>query len=58
MIELTKEETEKLRELFWKAKESEEALKGALNETALAHGADLEKARWNVSADFKRLVKV
>jgi hypothetical protein len=57
-MELTKKETETLRALFWAFQEAQGALNRALNETALAHGANLETERWNASSDFKRLEKI
>ena len=58
MKDLTKNETEKLRLLHWELLEAQERLKKALNDIALAHGCDLEKERWNVTPDFRRLEKV
>jgi hypothetical protein len=57
-MDLTKKETETSRALYWSLQEAQGSLNKALNETALAHGLNVEKERWKVSNDFKRFEQV
>ena len=56
--ELTPKETDRLRSLYWKLQEAQGELNNALNETALSHKLDIEREQWNVSQDFKFLVRI
>ena len=58
MTKLTEKETARLRELHWKLLEAQTALNEAANEVGLAHGCNIEKEQWNVTRDFRGLVKV
>ena len=58
MKPLTKQETEKLRILYWAFQEAQGEIQKVTNEIAKTHGIDVMKERWTLTPDMKSLVKV
>ncbi len=56
--DLTSQETEKLRKLFWALEEARQTLQKEAADIALKHGCDLAKEQWTNSPDWKRLVRI
>ena len=58
MIDLTDKETKTLRELYWKVQEAQAAFQAEGEKVVRAHGADPSKARYNLTPDFKGMMKI
>jgi hypothetical protein len=58
MIPLTEKETAALQAAHWKLLEADQALKALLNETVIRHGCDIEKKQFNITPDFKNIIKL